>query len=82
MLMAKAVCDLANRTPGKDAVAMESFAKALTMVCLTLSTHLSHTLNPSLPLNLSVSLNPSLAPSTRLSLSPQPVSISHFKFLS
>lgn len=32
MLMAKVVTDLANRTPGKEAVAMESFAKALTMV--------------------------------------------------
>lgn len=30
--MAKAVTDLANRTPGKEAVAMESFAKALRMV--------------------------------------------------
>ena len=35
MLMAKAVTDLANRTAGKDAVAMESFAKALMMVCLS-----------------------------------------------
>lgn len=32
MLMAKVVTDLANRTPGKEAVAMESFAKALRMV--------------------------------------------------
>lgn len=32
MLMAKAVMDLASRTPGKEAVAMESFAKALRMV--------------------------------------------------
>lgn len=32
MLMAKVVSDLARRTPGKEAVAMESFAKALTMV--------------------------------------------------
>uniref|UniRef100_A0A672NCF3 T-complex protein 1 subunit beta n=1 Tax=Sinocyclocheilus grahami TaxID=75366 RepID=A0A672NCF3_SINGR len=32
MLMAKAVSDLANRTPGKEAVAMESFAKALMML--------------------------------------------------
>ncbi|XP_066524352.1 T-complex protein 1 subunit beta [Hoplias malabaricus] len=32
MLMAKAVTDLANRTPGKEAVAMESFAKALRML--------------------------------------------------
>uniref|UniRef100_A0A673MF76 Chaperonin containing TCP1, subunit 2 (beta) n=1 Tax=Sinocyclocheilus rhinocerous TaxID=307959 RepID=A0A673MF76_9TELE len=32
MLMAKAVSDLANHTPGKEAVAMESFAKALRMV--------------------------------------------------
>lgn len=32
MLMAKVVSDLANRTPGKEAVAMESFAKALMMV--------------------------------------------------
>uniref|UniRef100_A0A8C5CBY8 T-complex protein 1 subunit beta n=1 Tax=Gadus morhua TaxID=8049 RepID=A0A8C5CBY8_GADMO len=32
MLMAKAVTDLANRTAGKDAVAMESFAKALMML--------------------------------------------------
>uniref|UniRef100_A0A8D3A3Y4 T-complex protein 1 subunit beta n=1 Tax=Scophthalmus maximus TaxID=52904 RepID=A0A8D3A3Y4_SCOMX len=29
MLMARVVSDLANRTPGKEAVAMESFAKAL-----------------------------------------------------
>lgn len=35
MLMANVVTDLANRTPGKEAVAMESFAKALRMV----STH-------------------------------------------
>lgn len=34
MLMAKVVTDLANRTPGKEAVAMESFAKALRMVGL------------------------------------------------
>lgn len=32
MLMAQAVFELAVRTPGKEAVAMESFAKALTMV--------------------------------------------------
>lgn len=32
MLMAKVVNDLASRTPGKEAVAMESFAKALRMV--------------------------------------------------
>lgn len=32
MLMAKVVSDLANKTPGKEAVAMESFAKALRMV--------------------------------------------------
>lgn len=32
MLMARVVSDLANRTPGKEAVAMESFAKALMMV--------------------------------------------------
>jgi hypothetical protein len=32
MLMAHAVTQLANRTPGKEAVAMESFAKALRMV--------------------------------------------------
>lgn len=46
MLMAKVVTDLANRTPGKEAVAMESFAKALRMVrtfCL-LSFKASHTL--------------------------------------
>lgn len=36
MLMAKVVSDLANRTPGKEAVAMESFAKALRMVRLFL----------------------------------------------
>ena len=34
--MAKVVTDLANRTPGKEAVAMESFAKALRMVRLLL----------------------------------------------
>ncbi|MGH0151103.1 UNVERIFIED_CONTAM: hypothetical protein FKN15_057867 [Acipenser sinensis] len=32
MLMAKVVTDLAIRTPGKEAVAMESFAKALAML--------------------------------------------------
>lgn len=32
MLMAKVVADLASRTPGKEAVAMESFGKALRMV--------------------------------------------------
>uniref|UniRef100_A0A1A8GN77 T-complex protein 1 subunit beta n=1 Tax=Nothobranchius korthausae TaxID=1143690 RepID=A0A1A8GN77_9TELE len=32
MLMAKVVSDLANRTPGKEAAAMESFAKALRML--------------------------------------------------
>ncbi|KAG7497937.1 T-complex protein 1 subunit beta [Solea senegalensis] len=32
MLMAKVVTDLANKTPGKEAVAMESFAKALRML--------------------------------------------------
>ncbi|XP_055506699.1 T-complex protein 1 subunit beta [Leucoraja erinacea] len=32
MLMAQAVFELAVRTPGKEAVAMESFAKALTML--------------------------------------------------
>lgn len=32
MLMARVVSDLASRTPGKEAVAMESFAKALRMV--------------------------------------------------
>ena len=37
MLMAKVVSDLANRTPGKEAVAMESFAKALRMVRLLYS---------------------------------------------
>lgn len=36
MLMAKVVTDLANRTPGKEAVAMESFAKALRMVRMCL----------------------------------------------
>lgn len=35
MLMAKVVSDLANRTAGKEAVAMESFAKALRMVSMT-----------------------------------------------
>lgn len=32
MLMAHAVTQLASRTPGKEAVAMESYAKALRMV--------------------------------------------------
>lgn len=32
MLMAKVVTDLALRTPGKEAVAMESLAKALRML--------------------------------------------------
>lgn len=34
MLMANAVAELAMRTPGKESVAMESFAKALRMVSL------------------------------------------------
>lgn len=34
MLMANAVAELAVRTPGKESVAMESFAKALRMVGL------------------------------------------------
>lgn len=34
MLMANAVTELAIRTPGKESVAMESFAKALRMVSL------------------------------------------------
>lgn len=34
MLMANAVAELAIRTPGKESVAMESFAKALRMVSL------------------------------------------------
>ena len=34
MLMANAVQQLAARTPGKEAMAMESFAKALRQVCL------------------------------------------------
>ena len=39
MLMAHAVTKLASRTPGKEAVAMESFAKALRMVsCAELNT--------------------------------------------
>lgn len=40
MLMAKVVSDLANRTAGKEAVAMESFAKALRMVSVTSGQHL------------------------------------------
>ncbi|XP_038261013.1 T-complex protein 1 subunit beta isoform X1 [Dermochelys coriacea] len=32
MLMANAVTEIANRTPGKESVAMESFAKALRMI--------------------------------------------------
>ena len=32
MLMANAVCQLAAKTPGKEAIAIESFAKALRMV--------------------------------------------------
>uniref|UniRef100_A0A8C1N3U3 T-complex protein 1 subunit beta n=1 Tax=Cyprinus carpio TaxID=7962 RepID=A0A8C1N3U3_CYPCA len=32
MLIAKAMSDLANRMPGKEAVAMKSFAKALSML--------------------------------------------------
>lgn len=39
MLMAKVVTDLANKTPGKEAVAMESFAKALRMVRLKLRSY-------------------------------------------
>lgn len=35
MLMADAVSKLSAKTPGKEAVAMESFAKALRMVNLT-----------------------------------------------
>ncbi|TKS90437.1 T-complex protein 1 subunit beta [Collichthys lucidus] len=37
MLMAKVVTDLANRTPGKEAVAMESFAKALMTLPTTIA---------------------------------------------
>lgn len=33
MLMADAVSKLAAKTPGKEAVAMEAYAKALRMVC-------------------------------------------------
>lgn len=33
MLMAEAVSQLAARTPGKEAIAMEAFARALRMVC-------------------------------------------------
>ena len=33
MLMANAVSQLAAKTPGKEAMAMESFAKALRQVC-------------------------------------------------
>lgn len=43
MLMAKVVSDLANRTPGKEAVAMESFAKALMMVRPTMLLRVPHT---------------------------------------
>ena len=34
MVMAHAVAKLASKTPGKEAVAMESFAKALRMVTM------------------------------------------------
>lgn len=44
MLMAKVVSDLASRTPGKEAVAMESFAKALMMVGRTMLHVLLNTL--------------------------------------
>ena len=33
MLMASAVQDLAAKTPGKESIAIEAFAKALRMVC-------------------------------------------------
>ena len=36
MLMSDAVSKLAAKTPGKEAVAMEAFAKALRMVCFFL----------------------------------------------
>ena len=36
MLMANAVSELAAKTPGKEAVAMESFAKALRQVFLAI----------------------------------------------
>lgn len=40
MLMANAVSLLAAKTPGKEAVAIESFAKALRMVCVLLNCQL------------------------------------------
>ena len=36
MLMANAVSDLATKTPGKDAVAIEAFARALRQVIMQL----------------------------------------------
>jgi T-complex protein 1 subunit beta len=33
--MANAVSQLAAKTPGKEAIAMEAFAKALRMVCIS-----------------------------------------------
>lgn len=33
MLMANAVANLAAKTPGKEALAIEAYAKALRMVC-------------------------------------------------
>lgn len=35
MVMSKAVTELAEKTPGKEAVAMEAFARALRQVCYT-----------------------------------------------
>ncbi len=62
MLMANAVMQLAAKTPGKEAMAMESFAKALRQVRLiTLifrggGGHISHKKRDSLviPLDLSI----------------------------
>lgn len=35
MLMANAVSQLAAKTPGKEAIAIEAYARALRMVCKT-----------------------------------------------
>lgn len=38
MLMANAVSQLAAKTPGKEAIAIEAYARALRMVCKSLVT--------------------------------------------
>lgn len=61
MLMANAVQELASKTPGKEAVAIEAFAAALRQVCI----YLAVLPCPDIPLPISSSLLPFLLPSPR-----------------